>query len=277
MNFPQFWAKGTSGDYSIWKWSTESVADAQALADRAVREFAARFAKGKFPPPHRGYYPNQPLREQFLQEVKNDAGELLGLITRNSYGSQVLNTERVMFVDIDLPEPKPPPGFLKRLFGKPEPPGPNPQNAAITRIENWSRDNPEWGWRIYRTRSGLRLLATHSLIDSKSEATNRIFEALGADTLYQKLCKTQNCFRARLTPKPWRCGVFTKPERWPWLTPNQEERFRKWEAKYNTSSQEFATCHFVRHLGEPAVHPDVQGVVALHDQMTRIGTNLQLA
>ena len=66
----------------------------------------------------------------------------------------------------------------------------NPQNAAMTRIENWTRNHPEWGWRIYRTRAGLRLLATQDLVEADSDVADGVFEALGADPLYRKLCKT---------------------------------------------------------------------------------------
>ena len=118
MNFPPFWAKGASGDFICWRWSTNSVAEAQSFADEAARQLADRFAHGDFPPKHGGYYPNRPFREPVLQEIKNDAGETAAVITRNSYGCHVLNTARVMFVDVDLPEPKSP-GLFSRLFGKP--------------------------------------------------------------------------------------------------------------------------------------------------------------
>jgi len=85
-----------------------------------------------------------------------------------------------MFVDIDLPETKPP-GLFKRLFGKPDfMPPTNQQAAAMTRIENWTRNHPEWGWRIYRTRAGLRLLATQGLVDADSDTADGVFEALGS-------------------------------------------------------------------------------------------------
>ena len=81
------------------------------------------------------------------------------------------------------------------------------QDSAIAKVENWTRNNPDWGWRIYRTRAGLRLLATHALFDPEAAASDGVFDALGADPLYRQLCKTQKCYRARLTPKPWRCGI----------------------------------------------------------------------
>lgn len=278
MNFPQYWARGSRGDFLVWRWSFQSIAEAQSLADQAARQLAERFGGGEFPPKHGGYYPNRPFREQVLQEVRNAAGDVFAVVTRNAYGCQVLNTARVMFVDIDLPEPKPSGGFFSRLFGKPAPAPPvNPLNEALARIENWTQRNAGWGWRVYRTRAGLRLLATQALVEADSEAADGVFEALGADPLYRKLCQTQKTFRARLTPKPWRCGVRGKPERWPWLEAKQEQRFRKWEAKYKSCSAEWATCELIRQVGQPIIHAEVQSVLRLHDEFTRAESKLPLA
>jgi hypothetical protein len=279
MNFPQFWARGVSGNVVCWRWSSQSMAEAQAFANEAVQKLAERIRGGDYPPRHGGYYPNRPFREQVLQEIKDDAGELAAVVTRNSYGCQVLNTARVMFVDIDFSEPKPSGGsFFKRLFGKPEPAPPSdPQNAAIARLESWTRNHPEWGWRIYRTRAGLRLLATQGPVEAGSEGVDGIFEALGADPLYRNLCKTQKCFRARLTPKPWRCGVDGKPERWPWLDAKREKAFQKWEAEYQGCSANWATCEFLRSIGNPGVGSEVQGILKLHDETTRAESKLELA
>jgi len=278
MNFPQFWARGSSGNFFCWRWSSQSVAEAQSLADQAARQLADRFRAGDYPPKHGGYYPDRPFREQVLQESKNDAGEISVVVTRNSYGCLVLNTARVMFVDIDLPEPKRSGGLFKRLFGKPDlTPPVNHQEVAMTKIENWTSNHPEWGWRIYRTRAGLRLLATQDLVEADSDVADGVFEALGADPLYRKLCKTQKCFRARLTPKPWRCGIYSKPQRWPWLDAKAEKRFQKWEAQYQSNSLKWATCELLRQIGNSNVHPEVQAMLKLHDDATRVGTKLQLA
>jgi len=155
MNFPPFWAKGTCDDFSCWRWSHRSREEALALANEAAQKLADRFRAGDIPT--HGYgYPDRPLREPVLREIKNGAGEAVAVVTRNSYGSLVLNTARVMFVDVDLPEPNPSGGLLKRLFGKPDVrPAADPANDAIARTEMWARKNPDWGWRIYRTRAGL--------------------------------------------------------------------------------------------------------------------------
>lgn len=193
----------------------------------AAQRIAERIRQGDIPQRQKSYYPGRPFREPVLREVRNAGGELAGVITRSSYGCQVLNTARVMFVHVDLPERRPSGGLLKRLFGKPElkPPEGN-QNNVIAKAEMWTRRNPDWGWRIYRTRAGLRLLATHAVFDPEAAISDGVFDALGADPLYRPLCKAQKCFRARLTPKPWRCGIHDKPERWPWLADKAEKRFQ---------------------------------------------------
>lgn len=278
MNFPQFWARGESGEVSCWRWSSKSVAEAQALANQAAQQLAERFQRGDFPAKHQGYYPNRPFREQVLREVWNLAGALVALVTRNSYGCLVLNTTHVMFIDVDLPEPERTRGLFSWLFAKPEPPPPaNLPDAVLAKAEAWTRNHLEWGWRIYRTRAGVRLLATHALFEPDIVATDGVFDALGADPLYRQLCLTQKCFRARLTPKPWRCGVYRRAERWPWLNTKAETRFKKWEALYESKSREWATCESIRTLGSSEVHPDVQLVLALHDEATRANSKLQLA
>ncbi len=276
MNFPQFWARGDYRGFQAWRWSANSLQEAQQLAEEAAQKLAVRFRSGERLP-NRGYYPDRPFREEILREVRNSANEISAVITRNSYGCEVLNTARIMFVDIDLPDRKPQRGFFQRLFGKPIVLPDHEQSAVVLKIENWTRQNAEWGWRIYRTHAGLRLLATQGLIGADAAMTGQIFEAFGADPLYRKLCESQNCFRARLTPKPWRCGIRRKPERWPWLTSQAENRFRRWEEKYKSRIPNWATCELIRTVGNRIVHPEVQSIVEIHDQATGARTKLPLA
>lgn len=277
MLFPPFWAKGIHGDFRAWRWSLNSLAEAQALADAAARKLAERFEAGGFLDRKGEYYPDRPFREQILRGFKDQSGQVSAVITRNSYGCEVLNTARVMFVDIDLPAAKKP-GLLRSLFGgtvakKPE----NHQAEAIQRVEMWTRNNPDWGWRIYRTRLGLRLMATQGFVEPDAPATKQIFESLGTDPLYQRLCLSQKCFRARLTPKPWRCGLRRKPDRWPWPDAEAEARFEKWNKEYQRCSELWATCQFLRSIGNPSVHPEIGPAIELHDSATRAASSLELA
>ena len=283
MNFPKFWARGVFDGYYAWRWSFSSLTEAQSLANEAAKHLAERLKSGARPNQGGHYYPDRPAREQIMQEM-TDARGVSAVVTRNSYGCKVLNTARVMFVDIDLPEPRRQGlGFSIRILNWrwPKPTLPpdtsGPRNAALARVEEWTRNNYQWGWRVYQTRSGLRLMATQGTVEADSKTTDDIFEALGADPLYRKLCKTQKCFRARLTPKPWRCGTGNPPNRWPWLTPKAEQRFQKWLGEYESDCEEWATCTLLRQIGNATVHPDVQPIIKLHDEAARVGSNLELA
>ena len=193
MNFPPFWARGSQRGFFLLALVGQQRRRGAIARHEAARQLADRFAHGDFPPKHGGYYPNRPFREPVLQEIKNDAGETAAVITRNSYGCLVLNTARVMFVDVDLPEPKSP-GLFSRLFGKPSAAPVVTESSAIAKVENWTRNNSDWGWRIYRTRAGLRLLATHALFDPEAAACDGVFDALGADPLYRQLVQDAEMF-----------------------------------------------------------------------------------
>ncbi len=278
MNFPKFWAKGTHQGFVCWRWSDSSLAEAASLAQTAARRIAERFAAGDKLRPGYGY-PDRPLREPVLREIKNPAGELAAILTRNSYGALVMNTARVMFVDADLPEPESPlVGWVKKLFGKAQPPATLVTEESVrARAEAWTRSHPGWGWIIYRTAAGLRLLVTHALFDPESAPTEQVFEALGADPLYRRLCKAQKCFRARLTPKPWRCDFENPPDRWPWPDAKAEARFKKWEGSYQKACRDYATCELIATQGSQQVDPTVQLILKVHDETTLAESKLDLA
>lgn len=278
MNFPKYWAKGVHGEFACWRWSDSSVAEATELAREAVRRLAERFASGERL--ERGYgYADRPLREPVLRELRTPEGDPAAVITRNSYGCLVLNTSRVMFVDVDLPEPESPAStWLKSLFGKPRPPQGNAaEDKVVALAEGWVRQHPGWGWRIYRTRMGLRLLATHDLFEGDGPSTEVVFEALGADPLYRRLCKAQRSFRARLTPKPWRCRVGKPPAQWPWPDAAAEARFKAWDQRYLEACRDRATCELVGTAGNGQLHPTVELIRRIHDDSTRVGSGLPLA
>ncbi|KAG1246597.1 hypothetical protein G6F68_014572 [Rhizopus microsporus] len=81
------------------------------------------------------------------------------------------------------------------------------EGVALQRVAAFSEQHPDWHLRAYRTPAGLRVLAMHATFPPEDEQLQAVFKALGADTLYARMCRLQHCFRARLTPKPWRVGL----------------------------------------------------------------------
>lgn len=285
MNFPQYWALGKCRGYSSWRSSDRSLAEAQADADAAAQRLATLFESGAAANLRHTYYgSDRPQREQVLRRFPPDNGGAEAVITRNAYGCLVLNAAQIMFVDVDLPQPERAPGggWLGRIFsrGKPAAPsslGPDAMKTELlARAAQTLQRHPDWGWRIYRTRAGFRLLATHKLFDS-ADLAEQVFQELGADPLYRQLCKIQKCYRARLTPKPWRCGLGQAPRSWPWSNAKKEEAFKRWDARYLAACEGKATCELIATLGNPEVHPAIQPIMAIHDETTRALSKLPLA
>jgi hypothetical protein len=264
--FAKFWALGKLGPFACWKFSNNSQEEAQQLANERVRQISEKFRKEKIPP-QKYLYSDQRLREPVIEEIHNS------VISRNAYGCLVLNTADVMFVDVDFPVIKRP-SLLRRLFKGPEK---DVSAETLSQIESWTANNDKWGWRVYRTFAGYRLLATNGVFSPESPEVDAVFKSLGSDPLYQVLCKVQKCFRARLTPKPWRCDVAAPSVRWPWASDEESNIFKNWEQKYDLQSKNFATCKLVKAIGNPIVHPSVQPIIELHDRLTLVGKDLPLA
>jgi len=153
------------------------------------------------------------------------------------------------------------------LFGK-RPAGPSPQDLTLAQVQAWAQSHRDLGVRVYRTAAGLRCLITNQLFDPTATETVELLRQAGSDPLYVRLCHAQSCFRARLTPKPWRCGASTPPVRYPWSGSDQEALFCRWQAEYEQAAGNYSVCRLVGQTGPSVVHPDIQPLVSLHDRFT---------
>jgi len=287
MRFLRHWAKASASataadgrrlEFACWRGSDRSVEDARAEAQRAAEDVAARAAAAT--EPLGAYaYGDRPLREEIVRSVGGDDARA-AVVSRNSFGCLVLNTAGVLFVDVDLPPPSGGLGaWLGRWFGRGGGAGgsPSPEAAALARLEDWLGRNPGYAFRVYRTRGGLRYLETSRLFDPVSDEVAAMLGELGCDPLYLRLCRSQQSFRARLTPKPWRCGLGSPPSRFPHETPEREAAFQGWLRDYEACCARYAVCEPLPGVGEGFVNEDVAAVVRLHDDATRSGSGLPLA
>jgi hypothetical protein len=284
MKIPKYWASrvqvvsqadGPDLRLASWQWSDLSIEEAQQRADLRLASLALKVAAGE--ELNRYGYGERPLREEITQPVTSSAGSEIAVVTRNLYGALVLNTLNAMFIDIDFPEKNAgasAAGALQRMLGRQTP---NVQEQYVQRIETWASRRPELGMRIYRTYGGLRCLVTNQLFDPGRPDSIEILQSLNSDPLYMRLCKAQECFRARLTPKPWRCDVDTPPSRYPWIDSGSEATYRQWQHKYEQASAQHAVCKFVKQVGPSVIHPDVAPILTLHDNVTGATRELPLA
>ena len=284
MQIPRFWelaegsGTGPRGEprfRRVWGWSMSSVAEARAVAAQRLRDALTTFRSDQRPG---RYYPRTPLREPILDEVVLDGAQAI-VVTRNRYGAEILNTDRLLIADIDLVEPAQEGGLLRRLFGRrPAGPAVDPARVAerLAMLEAWAAAHPDLGVRVYRTASGLRVFVT-GVAEPTSAAGEQILAELGADPIYRELCRTHAMFRARLTPKPWRLPRIKAPTgRWPYESGRAERRFQQWLSAYTAASAGYAVCQLVATYG-PEPSSVEQRVIHLHDDRTRAQAPLPLA
>lgn len=218
MNVPRFWQKvtgeadapdGARLELTAWGWSHSGLDEARRNAAERLRRMigmvrAGELARMRYP------YGTGALREEIVEEVVGSDDEPLGLITRNVQGALVLNVPDVMFIDVDLP-PRSFGEWLRGLFSrKPA----DPDAPHVEKLRAALAGASDATFRIYRTAAGFRVLATSRKFEPGSAEAERIMTAAGADSHYVQLCRAQKSFRARLSPKPWRCDSGQPPSQY---------------------------------------------------------------
>ena len=319
MNIPKYWEKkevtfhidGKEAFCNIWGYSDGNMEAARRMIEEKIPQVEEAIRRrwdsedGEYYTGYKGeYYTVDVIREQRLEEISQDSDEI-AVITRNSYGAKIINCPEVMFVDIDTDEEpwftiQASEGCLGVIFGmtkEPNQPEEDPADPpaapelskakieALARVKSYVDSNPGTGFRIYETTLGLRLIATNQVYDPAGDATMEVLQDLNCDELYLRLCRVQKCFRARLTPKPWRIGHMRPPAgnrkpnnpsnpRSP--EPAKDPEYIRWLESYEARSDSYQACHFMEKIGMEAPEPAIREVVRVHDANCGVTGDLQL-
>lgn len=290
MKIPRYWAKanyqGTGPDgqalaFDLWGWSSESQAEAEMMAGQRAESAFRRACQAVESKSHRWYdYLDVPLREEIVDTLTVE-GQEVALVTRNRYGALVLNTASVCFVDIDFPDRPSSSGLLGGLVSlfsanRRQQLQAEAQETTLQNVRNWLLQHPEHPGSLYRTAAGLRLLLTGKRFRPEAQETGALLQELGSDPLYRRLTEKQQCFRARLTPKPWRIGCPTPPHpQWP--APQGDEARRQWVRHYEDASQRFRACELLETFGDAPRDPEIRAVLEWHDRQACDSRPLPLA
>lgn len=200
------------------------------------------------------------IREEIVQELDEKA-----IVTRNRYGAKVLNVQDLMILDIDKPKYSFWDFFKKTV---------KPKTKIVEMIRSLSQKSKykEYGFRIYETYKGIRVIVLGKTFDPKAPATWWMMKEFNCDMLYMILCQKQNCFRARLTPKPGRM----KLQKYKVVIPRSDEEeheFRTWLAEYELRSRNYSVCKFIEQIGSGKLSEAVR----LHDEITGVNWSQKLA
>lgn len=250
-----------------------------------------------------------PIREEIISRYDDV------IITRNSYGALCLNTPDVLFADIDfVVQPQSSLYFIiffvllacsslgafyfsswfifgigfvlsllltstiaKWIFKFQQKRKGTPEQLALEKISTFSTHYPTWHLRVYRTPNGYRILVMHQIFEPRGEQVQLFFKAIYADPYYDLMCQNQNCFRARISPKPWRIGV-ERLRQGIWPVPNERIALREnWVREYQRQAEDYASCRFVEQFGSQMVHPKAKRVQSIHDQYCKSDSHLDIA
>ena len=169
-------------------------------------------------------------------------------------------------------------------------------------IKNRVANYPRESFRLYQTPAGFRIIATHDVVSPSDRLVAEWFAYFHADTNYVRLCQVQQCFRARLTAKPWRLSEVENnklakdiPAKDFWfgsdntdvdnsIEQRQDElKARKqWIVDYDRFTQGYRACHYVESFaGREASHQlqsvAIKALVDWHDRACRVDKALPMA
>lgn len=94
-----------------------------------------------------------------------------------------------------------------------------------------------------------------------------------ADYLYDALCVKQNCYRARLTPKPYRIKQKRIKVMYPVRSTAEQDQLGDWIKEYRDKSSRYSTCHLVKEFGKV----EMNSVIAYHDRWAKVKWSKRLA
>ena len=172
------------------------------------------------------------------------------------------------------------------------------------RINERLTSHPHERFRLYQTPAGFRIIATHSTVAPNDRVVKDWLEHFHADSNYARLCQAQQCFRARLTAKPWRMVEIidqhkidkTLPHRNIWLletetqSKNEAVEREEWAQKYDEFAKGYKACRYLETLGGRGTANDtmsntsnlsaeqkaIEGFVRWHDTACRVDSQLPM-
>ena len=159
-------------------------------------------------------------------------------------------------------------------------------------------------FRLYQTPAGFRIIATHDVVSPSDNVVEDWFAYFHADTNYVRLCQVQQCFRARITAKPWRMSEVENnklakdiPAKDFWFGSESTDaesgieqhqdalKARKqWIVSYDKYAKNYRACRYVENFsGKETVDRNTAATQAIdafiewHDRVCQEEKNLEMA
>lgn len=167
--------------------------------------------------------------------------------------------------------------------------------------------HPKESFRLYVTPAGFRIIATHDTAAPNDDLVAQWFEYFHADVNYVRLCQAQQCFRARLTAKPWRMAEVENndlakdiPAKEFWFAtdgaqfsegyePSQADitARNQWITGYDNYAKSYQACRYIESffgresnkvvVDSKSIQVAINEFVQWHDEACQVGESLPLA
>ncbi|WP_201589998.1 hypothetical protein [Psychrobacter fozii] len=176
------------------------------------------------------------------------------------------------------------------------------QPCITALIQQRVANHPQESFRLYETPAGFRIIATHDTISPSDALVADWFEYFHADANYVRLCQAQQCFRARLTAKPWRMDEVEGkklakdiPAKNFWFDAesmdadssieqrqNDLKARKEWINNYDKYAKNYRACRYVerftgKETSHQLEHKDIQAFIDWHDKACQVDKELEMA
>jgi hypothetical protein len=264
MKYFKFWIKesfkinvdGEMKEINLIVGSNESKADASELAKMRAKNIETKIA-------------GKSAHEEYEVSIKEHVADIMdekNIVTVNRYGAEVLNTSQYTILDLD----EFPVDFLD--FFKPIRKLPK-KERIVAKFHQRIAKHPELGtdFRIYETAKGIRIIGKN-YVDPVGKRFFSIMKPFCVDWIYQIMSIKQACYRARLTPKPFR--IHMKPIRIKSPLDCETEAYLQWVKEYNYKSTSFSVVKLLETIGSDFSRDPV---IKRHDEKCRMNYGNKLA
>ncbi|SMF46665.1 hypothetical protein SAMN02745866_02986 [Alteromonadaceae bacterium Bs31] len=264
MKYFQYWIEdkhsiridGQLKEIKLLVGSNSSIDDAKHEALLRAKEIEARISKRR----PKGEY------EAGVREFVSEILDASNIVTVCRYGASILNTDQYTVLDLD--------DYAKSIWDVFKPlKGLSKKERIIFKFEEFLSKNPEIGsdFRIYETANGIRVIGKKYL-DPTDRKYSRLMSKLNVDWLYLILSRKQQCYRARLTPKPYRLGIKTIKVHTPLVCKTQA--YKNWSIMYDDAALNYTVAKYVKSIGRDF---SFEKAVRFHDLQCKSSEELKLA
>lgn len=229
-----------------------AIEDAEQQAKKIEQRIAERRPKDDY--------------EVAIKEYVDDIIDESNIITICRYGAKILNTNQYTILDLD---DYPVEFFdLFKSLGKL-----TKKERIVFKFNEKIKRHPELGkdFRIYETTKGVRVIGKKYIEPGDNRYTS-LMRKLFVDWIYIQMTRKQNCYRARVTPKPYRMRMQTIRIKSP--LDCEQEAYIEWSKTYQSNAENYSVVRLLETTGQDFSH---EPVIRLHDQLCNARRNRQLA